>query len=704
MRGLLNFVGISVISMASVFAASVSMAAESGRAAQNVRTVSAGAFGAAPVSAGATVRMPSMPTMPLHTLGNLTVDLPQAQKPVVPPTPDDPKPDDPKPDDPKPDEPTPPAPECPDGGVKNSDYTIDKCMYDVLMCVNTGGLANGINDMFDESKRNEIMNDMGLCRVQIERCVREVRRDCENVYRSASDVWIDFNSRKVQPEYYNLVLRKTGLTPNQAEHVCRLLDKNTYGSSFAAVANNGAVTAEYNNKIGAYNNQHGNVLVKTQPLGPQVNDNNPGVDGQRGHYARWDATTGTCYIRVAAYNKDKHISNSWLFGAAGDDRAAEIWLPAGDTFNCNKNLFGFSLMNQTSTAAVVGIAGGTVVGAGVGALAGHGKRDIDCTNPSHLKQIAESLQSAGKVGILNQYLDTNSYLSVTGGSVTTAQCEKLVALYNVHKEYVSALNKCSMADLGVEEYFEASLKCTNYTNIEQCFQDAAQQEPAFANCIGKGFQTPQECVNLLEKMQDEGSLVVDVAVEGDCTFKPLNKSSALGLGIYCSGSDGCKTPSQIQEDVKELGNVLDDIAILRGEKSNVAKSMGIGAAIGAGTGGIATAITAMVEHGNINCRVGDGLAQVGLGKSHSIGNLRDFYVKWNLRLPDTVAPTATITTCANWRETCGKFTDLNQCKSAEINYMPAGAKTSTLVRAACVPSGSACVENYPVAKSYGACE
>lgn len=72
--------------------------------------------------------------------------------------------------------------------------------------------------------------------------------------------------------------------------------------------------------------------------------------------------TATCLIRVAAYNKDKHISNSWLFGAAGDDRPAEVWKAAGDTFSCNKDLFGFSLMNDTSTAAVVGVGGGTVLG------------------------------------------------------------------------------------------------------------------------------------------------------------------------------------------------------------------------------------------------------------------------------------------------------------------------------------------------------
>jgi hypothetical protein len=134
------------------------------------------------------------------------------------------------------------------------------------------------------------------------------------------------------------------------------------------------------------------------------------------------------------------------------------------------------------------------------------------------------------------------------------------------------------------------------------------------------------------------------------------------------------------------------------------KSIGIGAAVGAGTGGLATAITAFVERNNINCRVGDGLEQVAFNKSHSIGSLKDFYVKWNLRVPDVIAPTALVTDCQSWKNTCAAFADLEQCADAQFNYKPAGAPTTTLVRSACKVSGSACIENYPVARSYGACE
>ena len=263
------------------------------------------------------------------------------------------------------------------------------------------------------------MNGMNLCASQVERCIADVRRNCANVYRTSADVWIDFNSRRVQPAYYNFVLRKTGLTPNQAENTCRLLDVNTYGSSFDAVANSGNVTAEYNIQVGAYNSQGGNMLVKNNPLGADLNYGNSGVDGERGHYARWDPTTAECWVRVAAYNKNSQIKNSWLFGAAGNDQPAEVWRLAGDTFTCNRDLFGFSLMNQTNTAAVVGMGGGALVGAGVGAIAGHGARAFDCTKNSHREMLTEELRADANLGSISEYLEDP--ISATVGVITQTQ-------------------------------------------------------------------------------------------------------------------------------------------------------------------------------------------------------------------------------------------------------------------------------------------
>ena len=413
MSGLLRLCGISVAVCAVVWGADAAQAP--GRAAANGR-----------VATTNSARMPVMPTLPIISVGNIATNLPDDNG-AQPSLPDD-EPD--TPDEPsEPDEPGQQDPECPDGGVKNSDYTVEMCMNDNLRCVNNGALPNGLNDLFNKELRYAIENGMGLCAAQVEKCIKDVRRDCANVYRASADVWIDFNSRKVQPEYYNFVLRKTGLTPNQAENTCMLLDKNTYGTSFAAVANDGKTTTEYNQKVGAYNNQQGGSLVKNNPQGVDVNDGNPGVDGSRGHYARWDATTATCLIRVAAYNKDKQISNNWLFGAVGDDKPAEVWKAAGTSFACNKDLFGFSLLNDTKTVAVVGIGGGTLVGAGVGAIAGHGKREFDCSRDNHREMLMAVLKADTQmVGKLNDHLEKQ--INARGTTIDKETCDAIVKLYD----------------------------------------------------------------------------------------------------------------------------------------------------------------------------------------------------------------------------------------------------------------------------------
>ena len=587
----------------------------------------------------ASQRMPTMPTLPGNSTGNLSPNLPSGDG-----------------SDNKPDEPdvNPPVQECPDGGVKDSDYKIENCMNDILTCVNNGALPNGLNDLFNEDLRNSIVNGMALCSAQVDRCISEVRKNCTYVYRSSADVWLDFNARKIQPEYYNFVLRKTGLTPNQAENTCLLLDRNTYGTSFNAVSSSGLVTAEYNNYVGAYNNQNGGVLIKNQPQGVQVNEIESGVDGQRGHYARWDPTTAECWLRVAAYNKDEHIKNSWLFGGAGDDQPAEVWKLAGDTFTCNKDLFGFSLMNKTSTAAVVGIGGGTVLGIGVGAIVGHGKRAFDCNIDEHRKLLTEEIRQDGNFGTLNKYL-TNK-ISLTSDVMNKDQCVEVINLYD---EYATELNYCN----SVPKEIEITDNISETVIIE----------------LGANAEVSESCLNQLL-----------------CTSEDIKKLN-----------ETLKEKCDALTSKKELSSVFSSeiIELLQnGEKSNMGKSIGIGAAVGAGAGGLATAITAFVERSNINCRVGDGLAQVGMGKSYSIESLRDFYIKWNLRLPDTISPTAMVVDCDSWKQACATFTDLNQCKAAQINYKPVNAVTTTLVPTACTVSGSVCIENYPVAKSYGACE
>ena len=684
--------GLSAVSMAVCALVYVAdAAAVAGRSAyQNVRNVG---------------RMPTMPTLPLNSVGNISANLlaqDEVSTPDVPVVPDNPD----EPD--VPDEPVvEPTPECPDGGVKNSEYTVDMCMNDVLRCVNNGALPNGLNSLFNEELRNAIVNGMGLCSIQVEKCVSDVRRDCANVYRSSADVWIDFDSRKVQPEYYNFVLRKTGLTPNQAENTCRLLDKNTYGSSFSAVANDGRTTAEYNKTVGAYNGQQGNVLIKSNPQGVKVNDGNPGVDGQRGHYARWDAESATCLIRVAAYNKDEQISNTWLFGALGDDQPAEVWRAAGDTFTCNKDLFGFSLLNDTHTAAVVGIGGGTVVGAGVGAIAGHGKREFDCGREKHREMLTELLKDGRAVGILNEYLVKD--FSLTDGVMSPDTCWEVVELFDKYYQFETAIAECEGAILEEIDVFEVEVSCPD-DRWNLCYDNLiAQGESYFKHCKGDIPLSPQDCAERLKELYLQDKLdVAEPELSGDCVFKALNLDKLNpDSPIYCTESGKCITSENSKEELKRLDNVFGrDVSelLIKGEKSNMGKSIAVGAAVGAGAGGLATAITAFVERNNISCRIGDGLDQVGFTKSYSIDTLRDFYVKWNLQLPDVIAPTALVNDCQSWKNTCATYNDMNHCRAAQFNYKPAGAKTTTLIHSACAVSGSVCIENYPVTKSYGVCE
>ena len=695
MQSLLKFLGTSVASLGmfafigTVYAADTSTA----RAGYNVR----GLNRSGTTQSTASQRMPTMPTLPINTVGNLSPDLPTSSSNSNTGDNDGGNNNPDNPDDN-------PNQECPDGGVKNSDYTVDTCMNDVLACINNGALPNGLNDMFNEDLRNSIVNGMGLCSVQVERCIREVRKDCKNVYSSASDVWIDFNARKVQPEYYSFVLRRTGLTPNQAENTCLLLDRNTYGSSFTAVSNTGAVTEEYNNTVGAYNSQNGNILVKTNPQGVNVNTGNPGVDGQRGHYARWDPTTAECLIRVAAYNKDTQIKNSWLFGAVGNDQLAEVWKAAGETFTCNKDLFGFTLMNQTNTAAVVGIGGGAVVGVGVGALAGHGKRAFDCTNEKHREMLTEELRTNGTMGTISNYMENK--IPATTSLINQEQCEEVVLLYDKLTQLESAIELCD-GTWSQEEYeaeISIEINCVGYSDLDTCFRNLSVATP----CVGKNFTNVSQCVDFIVEQKKAEIEDAESDDSKKCHFKTLNLDKYKGEGIYCNaGESDCLPAIDIEKEMDRLRPVFTaeivDL-IQNGEASNMGKSIGIGAAVGAGAGGLATAITAFVERSNINCRVGDGLAQIGLNKSYTIGSLKDFYVKWNLSLPDTISPTALVVDCDSWKRACGTLTDLNQCNAAQINYRPAGATQTALIPGACTASGSVCIENYPVAKSYGACE
>ena len=666
-----------------------------------------------------TARMPTMPTMSINTVGTHAVSgVATTTGGSVTPTPNpDPNPQ----PQPQPQPQPVPGPECPDGGVRNSEFTVDGCMQSLLACVNGGALPNGLNDMFNEDLRNSIINGMGLCANQVDQCIRNVRVDCHRVYDSATDVWLDFNSRIVQPEYYNFVLRKTGLTPNQAENVCGLLDKNTYGSSFAAVSASGNVTSEYNNTVNAYNGQG---TSKNQPQGPTVNTtangNTTGVDGERGHYARWDATNAVCKVRVAAYNKDTLITNSWLFGGVGDDKPAEVWEDAGTSFTCNKDLFDFSLMNTTKTVAVVGMGGGTLVGAGVGALAGHGARDFDCSNDDMRAELRKQIVNNKLEKDLAMYVNGNVLFTDAGFDMTA--CENLVDLRGKYlrlksevdacqdgKELVTAEGKCNLvwSATTILTKTDGAKVTANTANIAENCDTIARYNLVNGDKVrlgGDEYVVNQDVVDAVNKCKTACATKSTTTNMISCSFKQL-KTYSDDNDVYCRnpGDTSCMSRATAKQQVATLDKVFAKLSVLNGQESNRLKSTLTGAAVGLGAGGVATAITAFVERNNISCRVGDGLTTVGLGKSYSIESLKDYYVKWNLRVADSISPTARVTSCQDWIDTCGLYTTAEDCNNVVINYQRPNRNTTTTVRGACRMAGSVCVENRSVAVSYGAC-
>ena len=703
-----NLLGKTVVSVAVLAAFGGANAAQNGRASM--------------MSGATAARMPTMPTVGLTTIGNPAVNT------VVQPagTSDLPnvKPNPAKPD--KPDNPDKPAPtKCPDGGVENSSYTITACMNDILQCVNTGALQGGINDLFNADVRNSIMSGMKLCQAQIDKCVREVRVDCRNVYAGTTDVWLDFNSRIIQPEYYNFVLRKTGLTPNQAENTCLLLDRNTYGSSFAAVSDTNVVNNEYNKKVGAYNEAMNGSLSKDNPQGVEVNTT--GYDGNRGHYARWDAANAECLIRVAAYNKDNLITNSWLFGAIGDDKPAEVWQKSGSTFTCNKELFDMSsLMNQTKTAAVIAVPGGAVLGTAIGAAAGAG-----AYNKKHkaYEEAMENIQDPCGSDDYRKALGQKIYESNRGGVLRT-YAYKNVRYDEQSKKWTgtpifsSSSDFLDMTEDQCRDLHDLNEKVEVYNSyIAQCLNDEANKR--ISDAVNTQITPSSTNAVVYDKMSytnGNGTVEIEQGItcnvaggtneaqttkyKEECLFKPLRDSSSDTTGsVLCGHGNTCMTVGQIQYQLNELKGLLNTLApsMKSAKDADKGKEIGKGAAIGAATGtaagGLATAITALVERGNITCKVGDGLNTVSLGKSHTIDSLKDFYVKWNLHLPDTVSPTSNVSDAASWQQACSQFNSkLTDCPNVQVNLKKDNGYE--LVAAACKISGSVCVANESVMSSH----
>lgn len=692
MRNMLKILGLSMAGVGALVIGGGADAVDNSRAGYNISRLNRNA---------ASPRMVTMPTVGGFNLGNMGTNTSQGGISGTPVTPGSTGPTE------KPEE---------------VEYKVDDCMNDILRCVNNGALPGGLNDLFDADARNMVFSAGGICVTQIENCMEQLG----DLYKSPIDVWYDFNQRKIQPEYYNFVLRQTGLTPFQAQETCKRLDNAMYGTSFSAIGNtdadgNSKITNEYNKNVYTYNNQANGLTNK-----------NADIDGKRGYYARWDATQGQCLVRVAAYNNEKLVTNSWLWGAIGDDTPAEVWKKTGDSFKCNKDLFGFALLNTTKDVALIGVGGGTLVGAGIGAATGHKKRDFDCSRDDARKKLFNAIGS-GNINILNQYMDANKTIKAGATTLTADQCTEIVGLINKVTAMNSAISKCTktFSDNFIDVSFEVkypggdTYKTVNdfyKERVRPCYKasgDAMSVEECVATLsdltVCEGASSETECKNaltkagIIEKTGDGADDYVKITtkVEG-CFFKPLNKVFD-NEDIFCSkpsGSD-CMTVDQIRADVQELAGVVNTSAVdaaMAQEKSTIGKNLGIGAAVGAGAGGVATAITAFVERSNISCHVGDNLAKVGMGKSYDIETLRDFYVKWGLNLSDLQPiETQTVTTTGEWSNVCNKYdNDLDTCLMVKVKVQSgtgASAATNTVSNACRVQSGR-CIMNPIVSAQY----
>jgi len=221
-------------------------------------------------------------------------------------------------------------------------FTVENCMSAIRTCVENT-FDRGITHMFFSPNRYSILTTAHICSAQVDRCVHEARRlDGQVAYRESSDVWADFNSRVVQPEYFNMVMNRTGLAPNLAERACLLMDRNRGGRPWDEVSRDNRAV-----------------------LGPTLN-----AEVARGQWARWNPFEGQCEVRFAAYDGDSVMTDAMfrdIFGGVGGHNDAVIFVNAGDSVRCHHSTFDIGhLRRRTADFAIYG----AVLGGGIGAIAG----------------------------------------------------------------------------------------------------------------------------------------------------------------------------------------------------------------------------------------------------------------------------------------------------------------------------------------------
>ena len=204
---------------------------------------------------------------------------------------------------------------------------------------------------------------------------------------------------------------------------------------------------------------------------------------------------------------------------------------------------------------------------------------------------------------------------------------------------------------------------------------------------------------------DDSITSVDITkFNKECRFKTLQKGYITDNdnNPYCDNGKDCVDVRKIEDEVRRLSSLVSSIASVTPENSapSVGKGALIGGLTGAGVGGLATGITALIESSNIKCKVGNNLGSVALGKSYKIDSLKDFYVKRGLNIPDTVLANTPVVDKNSWGTACSEFQGkLDDCQNASIILKQNDERQ--VVSYACTMVGSMCLMNDTVARLYG---
>ena len=306
-----------------------------------------------------------------------------------------------------------------------------------------------------------------------------------------------------------------------------------------------------------------------------------------------------------------------------------------------------------------------------------------------------------ETGDLSEKPSERTEKSKLNGSFGKDECEAIFMMYDKLRTYEYVVDACENDAMSVKISEALGNKLPDGANVAKIQMDAS---------TGNVSLNGNWICNL-----PAGVTIEDwERYKSKCLFKPL----AAGFSVadntnrpLCNHDGQCQTIDQtkfhmrkIQSFLNEISNVIpEDVKEPEKKISDAGKATAITAGVTVGAGGLATAITAFVEKNNINCRVGDGLNTVAYGKTHTIDSLKDFYTKWNLRLPDRIMPSTPVDDVPSLTTACAEFNSkLASCADVQVLYkytVDNEAKTQ-VISSACEIKDNKCVPNQSIITLY----